>query len=156
MASLWLICLTAGFAKAQDVTSTWDFNNTAVAASVVAATSTTDITNVEAVEGNGVFLTVEANGNAITKEENGIVAEDGVTFKVPVRSQTDTVYVAGADLAEDGHLLSNGGRVLGVTERGKDIREAIKKAYESVDKISFEHGFFRHDIGQRALKALED
>lgn len=97
MASLWLICLTAGFAKAQDVTSTWDFNNTAVAASVVAATSTTDITNVEAVEGNGVFLTVEANGNAITKEENGIVAEDGVTFKVPVWSQTDTVYVAGAD-----------------------------------------------------------
>ena len=68
----------------------------------------------------------------------------------------DHVYVAGADLAEDGHLLSNGGRVLGVTERGKDIREAIKKAYESVDKISFDHGFFRHDIGQRALKALND
>ena len=63
----------------------------------------------------------------------------------------DHVYVAGADLAEDGHLLSNGGRVLGVTERGKDIREAIQKAYESVDKIRFDHGFYRHDIGQRAL-----
>jgi len=68
----------------------------------------------------------------------------------------DSVYVAGADLADDGHLLSNGGRVLGVTERGKTLKEAIDKAYESVAKVSFEHGFYRHDIGARAMKAMED
>ena len=66
------------------------------------------------------------------------------------------VYVAGAKVAEDGSLLSNGGRVLGVTERGKDIREAIDKAYESVHKIKFDNGFYRTDIGQRALQALKE
>jgi phosphoribosylamine--glycine ligase len=67
----------------------------------------------------------------------------------------DHVYVAGADAAEDGTLLSNGGRVLGVTERGKTLKEAIDKAYASVERISFPDGFYRHDIGARAMKALE-
>ncbi|MDD6155300.1 MAG: phosphoribosylamine--glycine ligase [Eubacteriales bacterium] len=67
----------------------------------------------------------------------------------------DHVYVAGADLGEGGQLLSHGGRVLGVTERGKTLKEAIDKAYASVEKISFPDGFYRHDIGARAMKALE-
>lgn len=63
--------------------------------------------------------------------------------------------MAGADRAEDGSLTSAGGRVLGVTERGADLKEAIEKAYRSVEKISFPDGFYRKDIGQKALKALE-
>ena len=97
IASLWLICLLGGLAKAQDVTATWDFMNNAVVANVIAASYTTDITTVEAVEENGILLTVEANGNAITKEDNGIVTEDGVVFKVPVQSNKDTVYVSGTE-----------------------------------------------------------
>ena len=95
IASLWLICLLCGLAKAQDVTATWDFKNSAVLANVIAASNTTDITIVEAVEENGILLTVEANGNAIEKEGDGIVTEDGVVFKVPVQSNKDTVYVSG-------------------------------------------------------------
>ena len=97
MASLWLLSLLCGIAGAQDVTATWSFSDRTVVASVVAASSTTDATTVEAIEGNGILLTVEANGNAINKETNSIVTEDGVVFKVPVESILDTVYVSGVD-----------------------------------------------------------
>ena len=97
IASLWLICLLAGFAKAQDVTATWNFKDSAVVANVVAASNTTDAITVKAIEDNGILLTVEANGNAITKKTNSIETEDGVSFKVPVQSKNDTVYVAGVD-----------------------------------------------------------
>ena len=79
--------------------------------------------------------------------------EKGCPLEIP--EDLKNVFVAGAKL-EDGKLLSNGGRVLGVTERGETIREAIENAYKSVKRIGFENGFYRSDIGQRALKALED
>ena len=61
------------------------------------------------------------------------------------------VYHAGTKLAEDGTLLTAGGRVLNVTAFGSDYREAIDKAYQAVAAISFEGAFFRHDIAYRAL-----
>lgn len=62
-----------------------------------------------------------------------------------------TTYVAGARLS-GGKLLTNGGRVLGVTATGKDLNDAIDKAYGLVGQISFDNMYFRHDIGQRALR----
>lgn len=62
------------------------------------------------------------------------------------------IYVAGAAL-RDGKLVTNGGRVLGVTETGDTLSEAIKKAYESVKQVSFENAYYRTDIGKRALQA---
>lgn len=76
-------------------------------------------------------------------------------FEITIPEEVEDVYVAGAKL-EDGKLLTNGGRVLGVTERGCDIKEAIDKAYKSVKKVNFDNAFYRNDIGQKALKALED
>lgn len=52
----------------------------------------------------------------------------------------------------DGRIVNAGGRVLGVSARGKTIAEAIAKAYEAVGRISFEGGFCRRDIGAKALK----
>jgi len=51
---------------------------------------------------------------------------------------------------EGDRVLSDGGRVLGVTARGKDIREAQTIAYAAVDKIDWPEGFCRRDIGWRA------
>ncbi|MDE6758511.1 MAG: phosphoribosylamine--glycine ligase [Clostridia bacterium] len=48
---------------------------------------------------------------------------------------------------ENGKLLTNGGRVLGVTALGKNINEARQKAYANVKKIKFDGAFFRSDIG---------
>lgn len=74
-------------------------------------------------------------------------------FEITI-DNVDDVYIAGAKLKE-GKLLTNGGRVLGVTERGSDIKEAISKAYESVKRVNFDNSYFRSDIGMKALKALE-
>ena len=60
------------------------------------------------------------------------------------------VYHAGTKL-ENGKYYTAGGRVLGVTATGADLREALDKA---VDAITFEKAHHRNDIGQRALKAL--
>lgn len=60
------------------------------------------------------------------------------------------VYHAGT-VMKDGKLLNNGGRVLGVTAHGKDIREAVKKAYEAAAKISWQGMQYRKDIAKRAF-----
>ena len=51
---------------------------------------------------------------------------------------------------EDGRILADGGRVLGVTALGDDIGEAQARAYEAVDRIDWPQGFCRRDIGWRA------
>ena len=76
-------------------------------------------------------------------------------YEIKIADDVEDVYVAGAKLSEDGKLLTNGGRVLGVTERGRTIREAMAKAYQSVEKVSFDNAYYRRDIGQKALAALE-
>ncbi|MBS1803949.1 MAG: phosphoribosylamine--glycine ligase [Acidobacteria bacterium] len=52
----------------------------------------------------------------------------------------------------DGQIVTNGGRVLGVTARGDSLEEALNRAYEALAKIQFEGIYFRRDIGHRALK----
>ncbi|MBQ7203581.1 MAG: phosphoribosylamine--glycine ligase [Eubacterium sp.] len=65
-----------------------------------------------------------------------------------------TVYHAGTAL-KDGKLVTSGGRVLGVTALAGDLTSALKKAYDGVEKISFDKAFCRKDIGKRALEALK-
>ena len=61
-----------------------------------------------------------------------------------------TVYHAGTAI-KDGKLVTSGGRVLGVTATAPTLEEAIKKAYNGVESVSFDGMFYRHDIGKRAL-----
>jgi phosphoribosylamine--glycine ligase len=63
------------------------------------------------------------------------------------------VFHAGTALKED-QMITNGGRVLGVTGLGEDIPRAIEKAYQAVKKISWDGVHYRTDIGQRALCRL--
>ena len=58
------------------------------------------------------------------------------------------VFHAGTKRGADGQILTNGGRVLGVTATGKDLKEARKKAYEATGWISFENKYMRTDIGK--------
>lgn len=60
------------------------------------------------------------------------------------------VYHAGTKL-ENGQFLTAGGRVLGVTATGGDLRSALDGAYKAVEKISFEKAHYRKDIGKKAL-----
>ncbi|MBQ2679839.1 MAG: phosphoribosylamine--glycine ligase [Firmicutes bacterium] len=62
----------------------------------------------------------------------------------------DDIVVFHAGTAEkDGKIVTNGGRVLGVTGIGKDMTEAIEKAYEGVKLIDFKDKHFRTDIGKK-------
>jgi phosphoribosylamine--glycine ligase len=60
------------------------------------------------------------------------------------------VFHAGTALAGE-RIVTNGGRVLGVTAWGVDLATARKSAYQAVESIRFEGAFFRRDIGGRAL-----
>ncbi|MGI6360758.1 MAG: phosphoribosylamine--glycine ligase [Bacillota bacterium] len=60
------------------------------------------------------------------------------------------VFHAGTAV-KDGKIVSNGGRVLGVTACGADIKKAIDNTYHAVEQISFADCFNRKDIGYRAL-----
>ncbi|MBM3213057.1 phosphoribosylamine--glycine ligase, partial [Candidatus Poribacteria bacterium] len=53
---------------------------------------------------------------------------------------------------QDDRIVTNGGRVLGVTALGTDIKDAIDRAYKAVGKISFDKAYFRTDIGHKAIK----
>jgi phosphoribosylamine--glycine ligase len=54
--------------------------------------------------------------------------------------------------ADGNRILANGGRVLDVSAIGKTVREAQARAYEAVSRIRWPEGFYRHDIGWRAVE----
>lgn len=61
------------------------------------------------------------------------------------------VFHAGTKIS-DGKLVTNGGRVLGVTAKGADLKQARANAYQAVKWVDFENKYFRQDIG----KAIDD
>jgi phosphoribosylamine---glycine ligase len=54
--------------------------------------------------------------------------------------------------ADGNRILANGGRVLNVSAIGKTVREAQARAYEAISRIRWPEGFYRHDIGWRAVE----
>lgn len=65
---------------------------------------------------------------------------------------TETVVFHAGTKKEGKKVVTNGGRVLGVTALGNSIQEAIDNSYKAVEKISFEEATYRKDIGQKALE----
>ncbi|WP_291329641.1 phosphoribosylamine--glycine ligase [Desulfovibrio sp. UCD-KL4C] len=61
------------------------------------------------------------------------------------------VFQAGTTY-KDGKTLTNGGRVLGVTALGSDLKAAQARAYEAVAKLSFKDAYYRRDIGNKGFK----
>ena len=58
------------------------------------------------------------------------------------------VFHAGSKLDADGQIVTNGGRVLGVTATGKTLKEARTNAYKATEFITFDNKYMRHDIGK--------
>jgi len=81
--------------------------------------------------------------------------EKGKVMTLPESTPANvTIYHAG-DKLSDGKLVTSGGRVLGVTATASTLAEALKSAYAATETIDFEGKYMRHDIGQRALAAME-
>ncbi len=79
--------------------------------------------------------------------------EKGFEMTIPA-DIADDVYVAGARLDGD-KLLTNGGRVLGVTSVAESLEDAVKASYKKAENIKFGNAYYRTDIGKRALAAYE-
>ena len=87
---------------------------------------------------------------------NGYPEKYDKGFEIVQKERIDgDVFIAGAKIAND-KLVTNGGRVLGLTAIADTLKGAIDKAYSQIDKIVFENAYYRHDIGARALLATEE
>lgn len=64
----------------------------------------------------------------------------------------DVVVFHAGTAAKNTSIVTNGGRVLGVTAMGQTIAKAKAKAYEAVDKIKFDGAYYRRDIADKAIK----
>ncbi|MDK2896973.1 MAG: phosphoribosylamine---glycine ligase [Candidatus Atribacteria bacterium] len=65
------------------------------------------------------------------------------------------LFHAGTEKKEDG-VYTSGGRVLTVCARGETLREAQQQAYQAVEKIHFDHMYYRRDVGYKALERKEN
>lgn len=86
---------------------------------------------------------------------NGYPQKYDTGFEITIPTELNAeVFVAGGKLSDDGKLLSSGGRVLGVTALGKNLKNAIENSYAAVRQVHFENAYFRSDIGAKALAAV--
>ena len=76
-----------------------------------------------------------------------------MTFPESTPANVSIIH-AGSKIAGD-KLVTNGGRVLGITAAAPTLAEALKDAYAAAETVDFEGKYMRHDIGQRALAAME-
>ena len=83
--------------------------------------------------------------------------EKGKVMSFPASTPANvTIYHAGDKLDGEGHLVTSGGRVLGVTATAPTLKEALADAYAAAETVDFEGKYLRHDIGRRALAAMEE
>jgi len=119
------VCLAACDGRLDDVTLVWDPRP---AVCVVMA--------------SGGYPGSYEKGKKIT----GLAEADSLKDVVVFHAGTDT---------RNGDIVTNGGRVLGVTAMGDNIADAKAKAYKAVEKIEFEGAYFRRDIADKAIRKLQ-
>ena len=95
-------------------------------------------------EDNAAVCVVLASEGYPVKYEKGIPMYGFENFK---EKEGYYCFHAGTKF-QDGQIVTNGGRVVGVTAKGSDLKEARKNAYEAAEWISFATKYMRHDIGK--------
>ena len=95
-------------------------------------------------EDNAAVCVVLASDGYPVKYEKGFPISGLDEFK---KHEGYDCFHAGTKF-RDGQIVTNGGRVLGVTAKGKDLKEARKNAYAATEWVQFENKYMRHDIGK--------
>ncbi|WP_233355931.1 phosphoribosylamine--glycine ligase [Henriciella aquimarina] len=93
-------------------------------------------------------VVMAANGYPGTAEKGTVIRG----LEIAEAIEGVMVFQAGTDVNEKNELIAAGGRVLGVTATGNDLKAAIANAYKGVAAIDWPGGFYRKDIGHRILK----
>lgn len=99
-------------------------------------------------EDNAAVCVVLASDGYPVKYEKGFVVEGLEAFE---KQEGYYAFHAGTKFDSEGRIVTNGGRVLGVTAKGEDLKTARANAYQAVEWVSFENKYCRKDIG----KAIE-
>ncbi|AFL49166.1 phosphoribosylamine--glycine ligase [Sinorhizobium fredii] len=110
-----------------------------------AATGTLDGMQIEWHDEAALTVVIASRGYPGAYEKNTPIAA------VPEPSATTRVFHAGTAI-KDGRLVATGGRVLNVTAMGQTVSDAKDAAYQGVNGVSWENGFYRRDIGWRAVE----
>ncbi len=79
-----------------------------------------------------------------------------ITGLKEVKKMKDVVSFHAGTVSKDGKIFTSGGRVLGVSGLGEDIKSAKTNAYSAIEKIDFQGMQYRKDIGNKAIKKLEE
>ena len=95
-------------------------------------------------EDNAAVCVVLASDGYPVKYDKGLTISGFENFK---DKEGYYVFHAGTKATEKG-IVTNGGRVLGVTAKGTDLKEARANAYKAVDWITFDNKYYRNDIGK--------
>ena len=83
--------------------------------------------------------------------------EKGKVMSFPASTPANvTIYHAGDKLDGEGRLVTSGGRGLGITAMAPTLKEALADAYAAAETVNFDGKYMRHDIGRRALAAMEE
>ena len=96
-------------------------------------------------DGAAVCVVLAAGGYPASYEKGDVI------HGIPDAENAGALVFHAGTAKQDGNIVTNGGRVLGVVGMGKDITAAVKKTYEAVEKISFKNIYHRKDIAHRAL-----
>ncbi len=105
-----------------------------------------DQTQINWADDHAICIVMAANGYPGTYEKGSEIRGLDAADNDP-KAQ---IFHAGTRLI-DGKTTANGGRVLNITARGDTLAEAHKRAYHLIEKIDWPQGFYRKDIGWRAL-----
>ncbi|GMM37332.1 bifunctional aminoimidazole ribotide synthase/glycinamide ribotide synthase [Saccharomycopsis crataegensis] len=106
---------------------------------------------------NSKFATtvvLAANGYPEAYEKNNEITVDHEAIKQ--LNKNVSVVHAGTKFNEQGKVVTNGGRVLGVTSVANDLKQSVANVYEAINHVNFKEKYFRTDIAHRAFKHLEN
>jgi len=110
---------------------------------------TLDALEVEWSDGAAACVILASGGYPGSYEKGKIM-----TFPENTPANVDIIH-AGSKISGD-NLVTNGGRVLGITATAPTLKEALADAYAAAATVDFEGKYMRRDIGQRALRAMEE
>ncbi len=90
-----IVCGATPVFADDDITGTWDYGNADIMAATMALSGSTEAGQIEAIEQNGLKMTVEANGASFRNNGNNIQVRSGAVFKIPVKNAGDLITVKG-------------------------------------------------------------
>ncbi len=113
-----------------------------------AATGVLSSINLAAKPGYALCIVLASQGYPLSYPKG-----ETVTITAPP-GPNEFIFHAGTKQEEDGSILTNGGRVFGITALASSLEEAAQKAYALAEKVSFPSKYLRSDIGAKQLKRI--